>query len=135
MALKYAGIETEHREIELRNKPQSMLLASPKGTVPVLCIDDLVLDQSVDIMYWAIKRSDPDGWGDADDLLAQAWIKKNDGRFKTLLDQYKYPNRYPELDQEVVLADVLQYMLLPMAKTIPDGLNRATFLSVCVIAC
>jgi glutathione S-transferase len=49
MALRYASIDVEHREIELRNKPQSMLLASPKGTVPVLCVDDLVLDQSLDI--------------------------------------------------------------------------------------
>lgn len=75
MALKYAGIEVEHREIELRNKPQSMLLASPKGTVPVLCMDGLVLDQSLDIMHWAISQSDPDQWRSADDAIAQAWIE------------------------------------------------------------
>ncbi len=103
MALKYASIEVEHREIELRNKPQSMLLASPKGTVPVLCMGDTVLDQSVDIMRWAIQQSDPDAWGNADDTIAQAWVAKNDGPFKTLLDQYKYPNRFPELDQAAVL--------------------------------
>lgn len=118
MALKYAGIEVEHREIELRNKPQSMLLASPKGTVPVLCIGDTVLDQSVDIMRWAIQQSDPDAWGNADDAIAQAWITKNDGPFKVLLDQYKYPNRFPELDQAAVLNEALQIMLLPMEQTL-----------------
>lgn len=114
MALKYAGIEVEHREIELRNKPQSMLLASPKGTVPVLCVDNLVLDQSMDIMHWAISRSDPEGWGSVDSAIAQAWVAKNDGPFKVLLDQYKYPNRFPEIDADAVLNEALQIMLAPM---------------------
>ena len=118
MALKYADIALEHREIELRNKPQSMLDASSKGTVPVLLIDQLVLDQSLDIMRWAINQSDPDGWGNIDNQVAQAWIEKNDGRFKTLLDQYKYPNRHPELDPKAVLDETLQLMLLPMEKTL-----------------
>ena len=118
MALKYAGIALEHREIELRNKPQSMLDASSKGTVPVLLIDQLVLDQSLDIMRWAINQSDPDGWGNIDDEIAQTWIEKNDGRFKTLLDQYKYPNRHPQLDPEAVLDEALQLMLLPIEKAL-----------------
>lgn len=118
MALKYAGIDIEHREIELRNKPRSMLLVSLKGTVPVLCIGDVVLDQSVDIMRWAMKQSDPAGWGNVDDAIAQAWIEKNDGSFKALLDQYKYPNRFPQLDPEVVLNEALQIMLLPMEKVL-----------------
>ena len=118
MALKYSGIEVEHREIELRNKPQSMLIASPKGTVPVLCVGDLVLDQSLDIMHWAISQSDPDQWRNADDAIAQAWTAKNDGPFKVLLDQYKYPNRYPELDQAGVLNEALQIMLLPMEQAL-----------------
>jgi len=118
MALKYAYIDIELREIELRNKPPSMLKASPKGTVPVLCVGDLVLDQSIDIMHWALKKSDPDGWEDVDDIIAQAWIEKNDGPFKVLLDQYKYPNRFPGLDQEGVLRDALELMLLPMEKSL-----------------
>ena len=118
MTLKYANIEFEHREIELRNKPQSMLLVSPKGTVPVLCMGDEVLDQSVDIMRWAIDQSDPAGWGNVDDAIAQAWIEKNDGPFKALLDQYKYPNRFPELNQEAVLEQALQIMLLPMEQSL-----------------
>ena len=78
MALKYAGIQVEHREIALRNKPKSMLLASPKGTVPVLCIDALILDQSLDIMRWALEQSDPDGWSQIDEIESSIWIEKND---------------------------------------------------------
>lgn len=114
MALKYAGIQLEHREIELRNKPQSMLLSSPKGTVPVLCVDDLILDQSLDIMRWALGKSDPDGWGAVDADISQAWIEKNDGPFKMLLDQYKYPNRYPDLNQETVFSAAIDLMFKPM---------------------
>jgi glutathione S-transferase len=114
MALQYSGIELEHREIELKNKPQSMLLASPKGTVPVLCVDGKVIDQSLDIMHWAIAQSDPDKWGDIDESIGQIWIDKNDDPFKKLLDQYKYPNRYPEFIQEEVLAAVEELMLKPM---------------------
>lgn len=114
MALKYSGIELEHREIDLRNKPQSMLLASPKGTVPVLCVNGIVLDQSIEIMRWALEQSDPDGWLRVDQSLAQQWIEKNDGPFKLLLDQYKYPNRFPELQQSEVLDSACKLMLEPI---------------------
>ena len=136
MALKYAGIELEHREIELRNKPQSMLDVSPKGTVPVLLVDQLVLDQSLDIMRWAIEQSDPDGWSNIDNEIAQAWIEKNDGRFKALLDQYKYPNRHPDLDPEAVLDEALQLMLLPMEKALQHSQyllgNKMTLVDVAI---
>ncbi|WP_082784043.1 glutathione S-transferase [Polynucleobacter sinensis] len=114
MALRYAGIEVEHREISLREKPQSMLLASPKGTVPVLCVGELVLDQSLDIMHWALGISDPEGWKQVDENVAHAWIEKNDGPFKVLLDQYKYPNRFPHLKQEEILMAAVELMLQPM---------------------
>jgi glutathione S-transferase len=114
MALKYAGIQLEHREIEFRNKPQSMLLVSPKGTVPVLCLDGLILDQSLDIMRWALEKSDPAGWRDVDQDASQEWIAKNDGPFKALLDQYKYPNRFPDLYQDDVLNSAVNLMLQPM---------------------
>ena len=70
MALKYADINVEHREIELRNKPQSMLHVSPKGTVPVLCAGELILEQSLDIIHWALNQADPDGWRLADTTTA-----------------------------------------------------------------
>ena len=56
MALKYASIEVEIREISLRDKPASMLQISPKGTVPVLQLGDLVIEQSVEIMHWALEQ-------------------------------------------------------------------------------
>ena len=118
MALQYAGIQFEYREIELRNKPQSMLHLSPKATVPVLYVDGLVLDQSLDIMCWALKVSDPDGWNMLDENIAKTWIEKNDEVFKGLLDQYKYPNRYPQLNQVAVLADVMELMLEPMERAL-----------------
>jgi glutathione S-transferase len=114
MALKYAGIEVEHREIELRNKPQSMLNVSPKGTVPVLCVGEVTLDQSLDIVRWALDQSDPNGWQVVDEAVANDWIEKNDGPFKKLLDQYKYIERYPDLNQEDVLVQALELMLIPM---------------------
>ena len=76
MTLKYAGITVEHREIELRNKPQSMLRASPKGTVPVLIAGNLILDQSLEIMRWALQKYDPENWGEIDEDAAQIWIEK-----------------------------------------------------------
>ena len=114
MALQYAGITVEHREIELRNKPQSMLRVSPKGTVPVLIVGNLILDQSLEIMRWALQKSDPDNWGEIDEDAAQIWIDKNDGPFKTLLDQYKYPSRHPHMNQESVLEAATTLMLKPM---------------------
>ena len=114
MALKYASIQFEHREIALRNKPKSMLLASPKGTVPVLCIHQLVLDQSLDIMHWALEQSDPDGWSKVDEVESGIWIEKNDGPFKALLDQYKYLNRFPDLKWEDVVSAAIELMLQPM---------------------
>jgi glutathione S-transferase len=115
MALKYAGVEVEHREIELRNKPPSMLLASPKGTVPLLCLDDgLVLDQSLEIMHWALGQFDPDAWALVDKVIAQEWIERNDGPFKALLDQYKYPNRHPDLKTLDVLNAAKTLMLEPI---------------------
>jgi glutathione S-transferase len=136
MALQYAGVQLEYREIELRNKPQSMLRLSPKGTVPVLDVDGLVLDQSLDIMRWALKVSDPDGWNILDENIAQVWIEKNDELFKNLLDQYKYPNRYPNINQATVLDDVIALMLKPMERELESSQyllgNKMTWVDVAI---
>lgn len=96
LALAYAGIEKEHREILLRDKPTEMLEASPKGTVPVLVLPNgEVIDESLDIMQWALNQNDPDGWLDDYD---QDLIHDNDTWFKKALDRYKYPDRYPNED-------------------------------------
>lgn len=97
LAINVSGIEVETREVDLRKKPQVMLERSPKGTVPVLQLaDGSVIDESLDIMRWALAIHDPDGWisGDAGwSAEAVALIDENDGSFKLLLDRYKYPNR------------------------------------------
>jgi glutathione S-transferase len=124
MALKYASIEVEIREISLRDKPASMLQISPKGTVPVLQLGDLVIEQSVEIMHWALEQSDPDGWLSVDQQLANAWLNTNDGPFKNLLDQYKYPNRHPELNPQEVLDSAVALMLDPME----TALSKQAFL-------
>ncbi|MCE9633342.1 MAG: glutathione S-transferase [Methylophilales bacterium] len=92
IALRYAGIEVEIREISLREKPPEMLAASPKGTVPVLILGDKVLDESLDIMRWALTQNDPDDWLSQDDAEL---IAENDGSFKGALDRYKYAVRFP----------------------------------------
>ena len=92
LALAVSGIAVEHREVKLRDKPAEMLAASPKGTVPVLVLPDgAVIDESLDIMRWALGRHDPEDWlaGDDAELIAA-----NDGPFKHHLDRYKYPERF-----------------------------------------
>ena len=98
MTLCYSGIEVEHREILLKDKPGSMLAASSKGTVPVLVLDDgSVVDESVDIMHWALKINDPDQWWrEAYATESLALVRENDFGFKTHLDHYKYWQRFPE---------------------------------------
>ena len=124
MALRYAGIEVQIREISLRDKPASMLKISPKGTVPVLHSNSLVLEQSIDIMRWALEQRDPDAWLSVDQSLANTWIAKNDGPFKKLLDQYKYPNRFPELVATQILDNAIEVMLQPME----DALESSPYL-------
>lgn len=100
LALHASGITVELREVILGNKPEDMLAASPKGSVPVLVLPDRqVIDESWDIMLWALHQHDPDGWlGKNDACVAAAipLIAENDTTFKHSLDRYKYPGRYPE---------------------------------------
>lgn len=92
MALAVSGTRCELREVKLRAKPASMLAASPKGTVPVLVLPEgTVIDESLDIMRWALTHNDPERWLDRDD---PALIAINDGTFKHHLDRYKYPERH-----------------------------------------
>jgi glutathione S-transferase len=97
MALWAAQIQVELREVSLREKPQHLLQISPKATVPVLQLaDGTVLEQSLDIMRWALQQNDAHGWLKDDVLSADSLISGNDGEFKKALDRYKYPERYPE---------------------------------------
>lgn len=92
MALLASGAAYTHREILLRDKPNAMLIASPKGTVPVLVLDDgSVIEESIDIMRWALDRNDPEGWLLRGDMTLVASF---DEAFKHHLDRYKYAVRY-----------------------------------------
>lgn len=101
LGILFAGLQVELREIVLRDKPAQMLAISPKGTVPVLqLVDEQVLEESRDIMLWALESQDPQGLLDATRLkLAMALIEQNDQQFKQWLDRYKYADRYPEMTQ------------------------------------
>lgn len=92
LALAISGTPCILREVKLAAKPDAMLAASPKGTVPVLVPDDAaVIDESIDIMRWALARNDPENWLERDD---HALVAANDGAFKHDLDRYKYPDRH-----------------------------------------
>lgn len=111
LALWHSGVTFEVREILLKDKPPSMLEASPKGTVPVLVLNtvskfgeqfsEVVIDESQDIMLWALTQNDPEGWlpqsNGLDDALSL--IDRMDNGFKPWLDKYKYFERHPERSQ------------------------------------
>jgi glutathione S-transferase len=92
LALAISGTVCELREVKLAAKPEAMLAASPKGTVPVMVLPDgTVIEQSLEVMHWALAHGDPEGWLGRDD---PALIARNDGVFKHDLDRYKYPERH-----------------------------------------
>lgn len=98
LALVAAGVKVEIRELVLRAKPAHMLEISPKGTVPVLWLQDAtVIDESLDVMRWAFSQNFPADWlvlNDAQQHQCDEWIALLDGEFKRNLDRYKYPHRY-----------------------------------------
>ncbi|WP_198918777.1 glutathione S-transferase [Pseudomonas chlororaphis] len=104
LALRYSGVPLEIVEVNLKAKPAEMLALSPKGTVPVLNADGRVIDESLDIMRWALAQHDPQDWLLKDDGPAQqrieALIAENDQVFKLHLNRYKYAERYPEQPME-----------------------------------
>lgn len=105
MAIAASGIDMQLREVVLKNKPQALLVASPKATVPVLIKEDgTVLEQSLDILDWVLSCSDPLGWKNFSQmqLIEMAkLVEENDFSFKTQLDRYKYSDRHPEEPAEV----------------------------------
>ncbi len=98
MGLKLAGIDWEHREVDLKNKPQAMLDISPKGTVPVLLLEDgAVLEESLDILMWALEPTDLAGVHSSEREKILDLIHENDTEFKANLDRYKYPSRFSDV--------------------------------------
>ena len=101
MALYYSKINYEHREILLKNRPEKLYQLSPKGTVPVLELPNGdVIDESFDIMKWALSINDPEIWFDKNNEEQVDLIKLNDDKFKKWLDKYKYHVRFPEYPLE-----------------------------------
>lgn len=105
LGVVFAGLKVELREIVLKNKPAQMLAISPKGTVPVLefvagdSATRRVIEESREIMEWALQQNDPQGLLNVDLVSATALIEQNDNEFKHWLDRYKYADRHPELTQ------------------------------------
>ncbi|MDG2174755.1 MAG: glutathione S-transferase [Gammaproteobacteria bacterium] len=116
MALSNSDIKVEIREVSLKNKPQAMLDLSKKGEVPVLVVDEKVIDESLDIMLWALKFNDPDGWysqyTETESKIALQLITQNDEEFKEWLDKYKYADHHPEYNQEYYREKCGEYFLV-----------------------
>jgi glutathione S-transferase len=97
MALAYSGIDYEHREILLSDRPEELYSLSPKGTVPVLqLMDGTVIDESIDVMKWALSQSDPEYWYTENIEMQNSLIDQNDGDYKKWLDKYKYHVRFKD---------------------------------------
>ncbi|MBP5951367.1 glutathione S-transferase [Pseudomonas sp. P42] len=105
MALRYCGVPVEIVEVSLKAKPAEMLAISPKGTVPVLNADGRVIDESLEIMRWALAQNDPEDWLLSGDARVAELIEANDQVFKVHLNRYKYAERYPEQPMEVYRAE------------------------------
>lgn len=120
MAIVRTGFQVEHREVILRDRPAHMMEISPKGTVPVLLLDDgTVIEESLEIMEyvqsWELNKEERD------------WIHRNDEEFKFHLDRYKYPNRY-ENANETEHRDAASKFLLDLNENIPtEHLSDAIF--------
>lgn len=97
LALLASGLSCDLREVVLRDKAQAFLDTSPSATVPCLDTGTAIIDESLDIMIWALGQSDPDGWLDMP-LVGHDLIDHCDGPFKTALDHYKYPTRHDGID-------------------------------------
>jgi glutathione S-transferase len=118
MALLQARVRFQAFEIVLRDKPAELLRLSPKGTVPMLLLPDgRVLDESWDIMRWALEPLDDEGWWRcAQSAENLALLRINDGDFKCHLDRYKYPERYPEetRPRDTERSRAVQTLLVPL---------------------
>ena len=109
-ALLSSHIDVELREIVLRDKPREFLKASNSGTVPCLQLQDKIIDESMDIMIWALRKNDPDDWLD---MPAEGYrlINEVEEKFKPNLDKTKYATRYPQNDSKVSKNLAIEYLI------------------------
>ncbi|MGC0371564.1 MAG: hypothetical protein DGJ47_000253 [Rickettsiaceae bacterium] len=123
MVLHYSGIECDIREVDLKNKPAELLKTSPKGTVPVMVLDSgEIIDESMDVIKYAITVNDPENIGSSD-FISQIdeLVETNDTRFAKLLRQYKYPDRYPEINQLQIRAIIEEEFLFKYENMLSEG--------------
>ena len=113
MALKLTNTKCEIREVRLNNKPKQMIDKSPKGTVPVLVLHKEVIDESNDIIEWALSSNNIfDGNIDNDQIdLTNNLIELFDSKFKYNLDRYKYATRYENIDKEKHKKECLEILI------------------------
>ncbi len=97
LGIQSSGITVQLREIVLRDKAPDFLMSSPQGTVPVVVTQKTIIDESFDIMCWALGQADPEGWLKMPSI-GYDWISRNDGQFKSALDHIKYSVRHPNLN-------------------------------------
>lgn len=109
LALAVAGTKVSVREVVLRDKPQAFLAASPSATVPCLVVGEGVVDESLDIMTWALTQNDPERWLDMPSE-GWSWIEQCDGPFKHALDRTKYASRFPDENATEHKADALAFL-------------------------
>ncbi|MDX8350533.1 glutathione S-transferase [Cognatiyoonia sp. IB215446] len=109
LAIAASGCQVELREILLKDKPAPFLAASPKGTVPVIVAGDQVIEESRDVMLWALAQNDPEGWLDMP-AAGYDLIDACDGPFKRALDHTKYAVRFPNRDVASDRAEALSYL-------------------------
>jgi glutathione S-transferase len=122
LALLVSGCDVILEEVKLSAKPAALLAASPKATVPVLVLPDgRVIDESLDIMHWALEQADPEGW--RDDLDAEL-IARFDGDFKFHLDRSKYPERH-DSDSDAHYAAASAILINLESGPLPTGFTAA----------
>jgi glutathione S-transferase len=130
LAMAYAQAPVEIREIELGDKPAELLAISPKGTVPVLQLTDgTVLEESLDVMRWALDQYDPDEWQGVQKNLTDELILANDTSFKKNLDRYKYhseKSEYPKEHYRELAVEFLRHLERCLAYNEGRGLVRGT---------
>lgn len=99
------------KEIVLKHKPEELLAISPNKTIPVLACDDQVIDESLEIMVWALSKNDPEQWLQAPLMEMLSLIDLNDFEFKGWLDKYKYADRHPEYEQTYYREEAEEFLM------------------------
>ena len=109
-ALLSSNVDVELREVVLKDKPIEFLEVSNSGTVPCLQSKDNIIDESIDIMIWALRKNDPNGWLNMPDE-GYGLIDEVEKKFKPYLDQTKYASRFPKIDSEISRRLAVDYLI------------------------